>query len=478
MPIDPRIALGTTLPQMRSPIQTLGALAQMRENQQQAEDRQLQMEARRRALEDDAFVRESLSRHQGNPDAAIDDLYKTGRVTAAGALSKQVFERRKAMGEQMKTDLQNDKDSVAFAAQILNGVKGEQDFQAARRAISALRPNDQQWQGLVSQLGDTYDPDRVKQAVTWGTDLKTQFDQQQRAFDNAHKAWELQLKVSEEGREREKTMVEVRGLYQKSASDMLSTARNQEQWDSFQRLLAHGGVPTDILARFGNKFSPESVERARALGMTAAEEENARHQRVTEGETARHNRASEATARAQVEKNPQSEITKRSSLDRRATAERWKAAQFKAIEEAGYGDEEASNRRRAVEQSFRTQVGDPTAEEAEAWKTADYADLEKDPTLAPEKKTARKLEIEDTHRKRLGLPPLLDAERELSATGNAKELAKVRKVLKDLTGQSSLLERMETLDAKIRSEKDRTKQAAFKQELAALREQYRAQTGR
>ena len=60
MPIDSRIPLGAQAPQMRSPLQTIGAISQLRAQQDMEDSRRLLNEGRRRQLEDDDAIRETL----------------------------------------------------------------------------------------------------------------------------------------------------------------------------------------------------------------------------------------------------------------------------------------------------------------------------------------------------------------------------------------------------------------------------------
>lgn len=480
MPLDPTIPLRTTVPQVQSPIRTLGALAQLRAYQAQEEENRLQTEARRRALEDDAYTREALTRHAGNPDRAIDELYQTGRYAAAHTLSEHVLSRRKAMGEALKNEQETFGNRLTFSSQILQSATDQASYNTALAAIEPLWGDDPRWPQMKAWLGPTYDKAKADQAILWGTDTKTVLEQRNKAIELANKAWELGLQQGRDWQAREKNQREAREYYQQSASQLLSTARSQEEWDQFQRTLAsEGGVPIDILAQFGNRFSPEALQRARDLGMTQKERSDAAHQKVSERQRERQLDIYEQ----RVQRDPQAAITSRAELTRRAAAERWRQGALKSLEtgitEGKIDPATKRERKREIEASYRLQIGAPTAEDAEAWKARDYADLEDDDALSPEEKATQKLGIEDDYRSHLGLPPLLETEFALSADpSKAADLAKVRKTYKDLTGEDTLLARIESLTAKIKTEKDQTKQRALAAELKTLRDRYRQQTGR
>jgi hypothetical protein len=166
MPLDPRIALGVQAPQARSPLQSLGNIAQLRDAEEQNSQRRMENEQRRRGLDDDTAIRAALQQHD-SPDKAMEVLYKQGRAGAAGLLAKQVFEERKSRAAQEKEELANTASRLDYAGRIAQGIVDEASHQNARRAIGALlRPE------AGAALGETYNPDRVKQALAWGTERK------------------------------------------------------------------------------------------------------------------------------------------------------------------------------------------------------------------------------------------------------------------------------------------------------------------
>ncbi|MGH9371854.1 MAG: hypothetical protein ACRD15_10025, partial [Vicinamibacterales bacterium] len=366
--------------------------------------------------------------------------------------SKQVFDWRKSKADEMKAQLENDGKLLTFSSQILQGVSDETSFQSAKRAIKSLWGD--RGDTVASQLGEMFAPGRVKQVLAWGTARSDELKRQQDAIVNARAAWDLQLDISREGREREAAMIEAREKYQLSASQMLSTARSQEQWDQFQRLLSQGGVPTDILARFGNQFSPQAVERARALGMGPGERETVRHNRVTEGQRDR-----ELTIRKQeADQNPQRDLNTRGDLTRRSTAERWKQDRFAEIEEAVAEIEDLhrplSGMKRDPEYDGRVRA-------------------------AIEELGEKKLQVEDSYRAQIGLGPILETEFELTRdpTKNAAAIRKLRTTYKSLTGKDSPLTRADQLRHEMTREKNSKKQLQMALELVELVDRFETDPG-
>ena len=93
-----------------SPLQTLGAMMQIKEQQQQ-------FEARRRAFEDDTETRNALQQCE-RPEDAIEHLWKTGRPSAAANLSKDVLGERTAKWQESDAQLklQGTPDRAGLAA--------------------------------------------------------------------------------------------------------------------------------------------------------------------------------------------------------------------------------------------------------------------------------------------------------------------------------------------------------------------------
>src|SRR3990167_5772343 len=149
-----QIPLQTQLPQARSPLQTLGALAQLREARDMQESRDLLNEQRRRALDDDQAIRSALQQHE-TPDDAVTTLYRAGRASAAGSLSKSLGDWRKEQGGALKEQLANSETKLKLSTQIAQGITDEPSFQRGKKAIASLLGAD-----MAANLGDEYDQKR------------------------------------------------------------------------------------------------------------------------------------------------------------------------------------------------------------------------------------------------------------------------------------------------------------------------------
>lgn len=445
MPLNTQIALQTTTPQARSPIQTLGALAQLRQQDDLNQQHTLANEQRRRELEDDSAIRETLQR-TGSPDTAIDELYKGGRAEAAGVLSKSVYEHRKAKAEETKRTLENQDKQLTFATQIFQGVTDQASLDTARKAAAVIVPD------LIQYVPQEYDPKKVAQVVDWGTSRAEHLKSQQDAIANANKAWDLSLQQAKDWRERDKNNRDAREYWTQAASALMPTSTSQEEWDAHQALLANSGAPLDLLAEYGNQYTPAAVENAKKLAMKPTDVAAVAHQKVeeTQGQQNIGLRTREVAVREE-----EAGLGKRGQAltpNKIADVNRWKANEYQKLE----------------------------------------ADMRKDPNFTDPGTGAlslddnakaeigkRKLEIENGARAQMGEAPLFQAEHDLAGDpAKGKELRKVRNTIKALTGDEAPLERMEKLADALKKEKDPSKVTALRQQLAAMRQQYGELVGR
>jgi hypothetical protein len=435
--LDPRIALGTQAPQMRSPITTLQGLLALREHGEMNRQRQLMNEQRWREIDDDRAIRDSMAQLQ-DPDQAIDHLYRQGRVEAAGVLSKQVYAQRKAVADDAAQRIKTQKEQVEFGAQIIQSATDQASWDTARAALKTVLP-----QELFQHVQPLYDAAKQKQLVDWGTSVSDKLKSQQDAIDNANKAWDLQLRQASDYRAREKANLDAREFWNKSASSLLSTAHSQEEWDSYQRMLATQGAPADLLATFGNQFGPEAIARAKKLGMTPHEAEGVR-QRDAEIKVQQQNA---------------------NRLERDASAGSGRALTANRISEI---DEWAQRQYAALEQELREEGADGSDAPPRTLGQLVRPDIGK-----------RKLAIENAARTMKGLAPLEEAEaRYAERPGSSAELAKIRRVYRELTGEEAPLQRMERLSAALQAERDPRRAGALRRTLSDLREEYRRRYGK
>lgn len=461
MPLDPNIALSTRLPEMRSPLQTLGAITQLRSYQDLQEQRRLMNEERTRELEDDDAIRFSLSQ-SARPDDAITSLYHSGHGTAASKLSKNIYDYRKAQGDSIKQTLDNQHTALKLSTQILQGVKQappemrQSAFSAAKSAVKSVLGDDLSASlNVDGQLGDEYDEKKLDQAIAWGTDRTDYLRQQQDAFDNAQKAIDTGLKIAKNVDDHLKARQEADQYWLKSAAQLLPTSRSQEDWDGFRTLLKEGGAPDSVLNRFDPKFTPQAVARAKTLAVTPYEAEQLKGASASRAETHRHNVAMETKEGGGAGGG----LTK----NQRAVAERDRADAFSSAEKA-----------------FRTELFNQGIQLQPGLKlTPDQQNVYND---ALARLTDQKVQIQNSYRTQVGLPPLERAEYDAVTGGRDADVKKLRAEFRTLTGGGkTLLEQMDDLNKQIREafqKKDFTKVRDLQAQLRPLRDRFAASVGR
>lgn len=423
MALNTDIALQTRTPESRSPLQTLGALNKLREDQELSNSRRLLNETRQRDLDDDYAVRESLQMSGGNPDAAVEMLWKGGRGKAATTLLTSITEQRKSEADARRLEYDNTEKRLKLAAQIAQSINDETSFQGGKKAIVALLG-----QEAGAALGDTYDPKRVQGAVKWGTSRQEQISIDKQGIDAFFKAWDTMLTSARNGVLNRKDQVEIEKNYMEGAGKILSTARSQAEWDEKQRLLSQSGIPATFLAQFGNEWSPAAVENATRLAMDAKQYQDVKHQRSQDG-LALEKQALDEARETRIAEDADNRERRLAGGGGQTPGQRpITATRESAVHE---GTEAAYQ---TLEKELREKYGDPITGKLSIPKEAE-------PEIAK-----RKVQIEDGRRRQLGQKPMMDT--------------------------------MNALAAKLKTEKDPARAERIKAELAELREHYRRLTGR
>jgi hypothetical protein len=456
--LDPRIATSIATPSSVSPFKTLGQLATLREQEDVNRQRGLLNEQRRRDLDDDAAMRDVLSRTH-NVDDAIDELYHQGRAQAAGYLSKQVYEQRKSAADQTKEQLAANKQRIDMATQVLQTVNDQKSLDTARAAIRPLIGDDL-FQYVPAEYGDG---SGVKQVVGWGTTRAEFLRQQNDAIDHAFKAVDISLQAARDADQRQKNKDDAAQYWTKAASVALSNTRNQGEWDNYQRIAVGFGAPAPIIAQFGPQWSPDAVAHAKKLGMTQAETDSAanakRNTDLREREVVvREQNAGENGAPAS---RPIS-ATQRSVVDGRKDR-RYDEFEKQMLEKDATG----------------YSLADRLNADTTGLSPEDAAKVEKSRQSARDQIATRKLQIENDARGQRGELSLEEAERQYASTpGMEGKLRQVRQIYHRLTGDDTPMEKVSKLFAALQAEKDPVKIADLRRQLVAARQAVDAGAGR
>ena len=169
MPIDPNIAMGAQTIQPQNPFGMLTQLGNLAEMGQRIQVQQGQIDARKRAQDDEDAINATVKRHiaawqQANPnndpngpefdyDAVGTDLMSQGRATANLGFQNKVLEMRKAQVDQLKTMAEASASRITTASQVMDGVHDEASFQTALPMVRKLVGQD-----FAGYLGNSYDP--------------------------------------------------------------------------------------------------------------------------------------------------------------------------------------------------------------------------------------------------------------------------------------------------------------------------------
>lgn len=303
MPIDTSI-YGIQRAPTIDPMATMTGLLQMQGQQQQLQAGRMELAAKQRAIDDDDAVRGALAKwSKGNGkvdwDGAISDLEATGHGPSAFKLRESMIKQRKEQADGIKTSLENTENTLTLAGRLVRGMEAEiteKGVSAADEVFTRTKDYLKTVIGpeLASQLGERYEPARVKAALQWEKTAGESLTAQKDLFDQLDK-------IRDDERAGKKDAPEVADKWTALAAKGFSQAQSPEQWARVSEILEDQGLPTPIRAMFDQTFSPDAVGRAAALGMNPKERADVQGGKETRAETKRHNLATEANAKARLD---------------------------------------------------------------------------------------------------------------------------------------------------------------------------------
>lgn len=420
--------------QSTSPFQTLGAMMQIKEQQQQYEARRQEMEKRRRDLEDDDEMSKALQQYE-RPEEAIDHLWKTGRSSAAAALSKDVLGARTAKWQEADAELKLQGTRIGQAAQLLGSVKDDASYQTVRGQVAKIiEPlygpaiNDH----LPTVYGDGV---QVSALVNAGTTRAEQIQGQRDLIARHQKAYEdglmsatqlgtlhPDLKIlGPDGKPNagvadwSKAKLDSDQAHQENLARELLTATNKDGWDTILKTAYENGVPLDVIGKFRG-WNDNAQARAEMLGLSlpqrvAAKTAARNADRYEDAEAARQQRADDAAIRAD----------RRERRLAGGAETRGQLTDTQRNKEADDLDKDVA----ATEKWVNDQAGYS--------KEFNYQELS--PSLKKEY-IRRRVEIEDKRRTRLqGVKPIAEAAKEAVANKDSATYDKLEAVYDGITNQ-------------------------------------------
>lgn len=245
-------------------------------------------ETRRRADDDRKVFAEVAQTNPNDPDSWVTALNERGKPQLAIELQNQLIAARKTEAEATEKRLKNLQTQLERASAIASGITDEPSFQRGRLLIAQqLGPE------IAQHLGDTYDPDRVKQALSWGSSESGRIQTQQQATQNYLAALRLS---HDQGKDAPETMKK----WTEAVGQGLSAARTPEEWGTIRQTFQQGGVPASILQMFPQEFTPDAPQLAAQLALTPEQRAQIADRDAARAETARHNAATEQAQRGQL----------------------------------------------------------------------------------------------------------------------------------------------------------------------------------
>lgn len=377
MPIDPRIPMGIAPVQVDTPTNTLGRMYQFQAMQAEAQQRQMQLAASRRAEADRMAMAQAYSQPRLTRETTIEALRKSGSAHLIPAAMKQFDDWDEAAGKRRESLNKAREAEQAYIGRLFEGVaKNGYDVNAAIAAIDhaegemgeEFAPRAETYRRQIEATGG--DPKKVQQVIDGIRALDPQYPQRQsaetRAATEARKAQEAE--EAKPGRE-----ADIRAKQRADAAATLGAATSQSEYNTLRN-----GLPFAIARLFPDTFNRERVmqvgltpeqaavdaDRDAARGLTERSTRTGERQASVAEGNLRQRQAEEANRVARGESG------KELSPEARATAERWKSTELSKLrgQWEDFAEKDSSGKDRLdeyeaaelrIENEYRAQMGLP-----------------------------------------------------------------------------------------------------------------------
>lgn len=304
--LNPGIITAIQPPQIKTGAEALGGAMTMQRAMQQRDREQLLMDQERQKQDDQAAINEAFQMFTDDPDQAAHWLEQNGRATAASSARAYIADRRKALVESEKTELEARKqklDLLANAAVGMQRAGSAKDITPERKNL--LWQNFRQevltnlGQEYADTLGDAWDDDKLASSIAWGGKTQEAMDLQKKALDFAGEAIKL------DGEQRDSV-----DAWERSIARAFAVPSNQQHWDqlyslynqsgpqakkalqrSFQDSPTFTGDGTEV--SFGPRYNEKTRQKFLTMAQTADQQANNARADESLAETKRHNRAME-----------------------------------------------------------------------------------------------------------------------------------------------------------------------------------------
>jgi len=201
-------------------------------------------------FKDEQDLRMAAQQANGDPDK-ITDYLRTSNPRMSAKWAGDLADYRKKMTDNAKDQLTMASSRLDLLGQVTQGIKDENSFQLGKQQLlTAMGPQ------AAAMLGDTYNPDTIKQFSDASLKHKDWLDAQNKAIDQALKAQQLELDKGKESRE-------ARVAWESSLGHAFLPTNSQEDFDNVKSNY-QSVAPKYLLDLYGSAWTPNVPKKAAA----------------------------------------------------------------------------------------------------------------------------------------------------------------------------------------------------------------------
>lgn len=210
------------------------------------------LQQHKQTQKDESDLRSAAQQAEGDPDK-IQEILNTSNPRAAATWAQELATRRKLETDNQKDQLANAQTKLGMISSAVQDVTDDASLQRAKtRLSSTLGPQ------AASLLPDKYDPAQIKQITDQALSHKDWLDAQAKATDAAQNAQKI---ADEEG----KDSVAARQSWEQSLAHAFYGTSSQQDHDNVLNTYSKLGAPKDLLALYGQTWSPDVPKKAAAV---------------------------------------------------------------------------------------------------------------------------------------------------------------------------------------------------------------------
>lgn len=286
--LDPNIPLAAKMPQINSPVQTMGEMYKLQQDKnivqgQQLENkqRQLDLDQRTKDAADEAALREELKNAQ-QPDGsydvggAVNRLMKLGHGQAALKLQSTWTDHQMKQTQLSEAQLKEHAAELDMMANMLYGVKDDGTWQVAKKNLLSqkIAPNEA---NMIQGLPDDYASAKpyIEHLIQAGSTMKEKVDASNRSLQQHMTALRLGIVApnvaagERESPDVSKKRLQAEALQTSSMAEMLAQTKNDQEYQQQLKSFQSQQYPKEIINKFMPTWSPDAVKRAENMRLSA-----------------------------------------------------------------------------------------------------------------------------------------------------------------------------------------------------------------